>query len=421
MFFYYHIIILLSAVHWSNAVGAMKNLWNSTYTDQLKHDLLFKYDKFARPAQHFNMTTVKMGLVIKHIEIDEEKSMMIVIAWNKLGWIDEKLKWNASEYGGLQVLHIADHEIWQPDIVLYNSAQANNIDHYGNTHCLVFYDGTVIWVPPAQLPVFCDLDLTWWPYDTQSCHLYFGSWTFSGQQINLTMREENGEVEVDMEAGQWEVISAKGQRHEFIYKCCPEPYYRVDYTITVKRRTPAYHAILFTPVAMSIALTLAVFWLTPAATEKFLLSGVTAIIISMYLIYFSVRLPSVGIYTPVIVQFYSINLCLVCLSMVASVITHNLSRKVRSRPVPWVIKKFLTGRLGTFLALSTTKNSFLVQSYTDKNGEEMQECNLVREECSNMSPSRNDSDWLLLAIALDRIMFLIYLLIFTLIIIVCLI
>jgi hypothetical protein len=35
-------------------------------------------------------------------------------------WEDEKLKWNESEYGGLSVLHVAEHEIWQPDIVLFN-------------------------------------------------------------------------------------------------------------------------------------------------------------------------------------------------------------------------------------------------------------------------------------------------------------
>jgi hypothetical protein len=45
---------------------------------------------------------------------------------NKVGlqcwqtWTDEKLKWNESDYGGLSVLHVGDHELWQPDIVLYN-------------------------------------------------------------------------------------------------------------------------------------------------------------------------------------------------------------------------------------------------------------------------------------------------------------
>lgn len=35
-------------------------------------------------------------------------------------WIDEKLKWNSTEYGGLRRLQVGNHEVWQPDIILYN-------------------------------------------------------------------------------------------------------------------------------------------------------------------------------------------------------------------------------------------------------------------------------------------------------------
>lgn len=35
-------------------------------------------------------------------------------------WVDEKLKWNASDYGGLHRLQVGNHEVWQPDIILFN-------------------------------------------------------------------------------------------------------------------------------------------------------------------------------------------------------------------------------------------------------------------------------------------------------------
>lgn len=115
-----------------------KPIWNSTATDKLKHDLLLNYDKFARPAQHFNTTTVTIGLSIRHFDLNEEKSILTTNALFSLvsgncsencgqkngfflqEWMDEKLKWNASDYEGLKILHLADHEIWQPDITLYN-------------------------------------------------------------------------------------------------------------------------------------------------------------------------------------------------------------------------------------------------------------------------------------------------------------
>lgn len=65
------------------------------------------------------------------------------------------------------------------------SADAGDVEHYGSTGVLVYSDGTVLWVPPATLVAMCQLDLTYWPYDTQTCHLTMGSWTHDGDKIDL--------------------------------------------------------------------------------------------------------------------------------------------------------------------------------------------------------------------------------------------
>jgi nicotinic acetylcholine receptor len=122
------LVIVLSVINESNIVNAgftttkigPQPIWNSTHTDKLRQDLLLNYDKFARPAQHYNVTKVRFGLTIRHIELNEFKSSLVVHTWIRLAWKDEKLKWNSSNYGGLTTLNLADHEIWQPDIFLYN-------------------------------------------------------------------------------------------------------------------------------------------------------------------------------------------------------------------------------------------------------------------------------------------------------------
>lgn len=59
-------------------------IWNGTLTDKLKQDLLLNYDKFARPTEHFNTTTVRFGITVRHVDIDEMKSTMVVYAWLQL-------------------------------------------------------------------------------------------------------------------------------------------------------------------------------------------------------------------------------------------------------------------------------------------------------------------------------------------------
>lgn len=61
-----------------------KPIWNSTFTDKLRHDLLLNYDKFARPSQHYNLTTVSFGLTIRHLEVNEHKSTITLHAYVQL-------------------------------------------------------------------------------------------------------------------------------------------------------------------------------------------------------------------------------------------------------------------------------------------------------------------------------------------------
>ena len=35
-------------------------------------------------------------------------------------WRDDRLQWHASDYEGLDVLHVSSYAIWQPDLVLIN-------------------------------------------------------------------------------------------------------------------------------------------------------------------------------------------------------------------------------------------------------------------------------------------------------------
>ncbi|KAG8305862.1 hypothetical protein J6590_060218 [Homalodisca vitripennis] len=339
-------------------------LWNATWTDELKHDLLLKYDKFARPAQHTNVTEVTFKVTILHIEVDEAKSMMIINGWTHIQWLDEKLRWNQSDYGGISKIHVADHEVWQPDIVLYNNALGNNIDHYGHTHCIVYSNGEVLWVPPSQFSVYCDLDLSKWPYDRHTCRLFFGSWVHGGEQIYLKRKgnSSDSDSEVKGEPGKWALLSLMEIEHTKYYSCCSEPYYNIEIFLTIERRSPEYSAVVFTPALVCVMLILSVFWLQPSCSERVVISGVTAVIDTIFLVYFAYRLPAMGTNIPLIVKFYSYHLLLVCLSLVVTIALRNVPRSV---PLPWAIHRFLNGRLPALLGLKSTQVTICLHAPTN--------------------------------------------------------
>lgn len=210
------------------------------------------------------------------------------------------MTWNPSEYGGLDVLHVGVHEIWQPDISLYNSAIGASIDHYGATNILVYNNGSILWVPPSQFTTFCDLNLRHWPYDSHSCHVILGSWTFHGNQIDITNEDDSFTDDTMVENHQWKINKMESTRNVRTYACCEEPYVDIDFEIAIERRSPMFNSVVLTPATIIILMTLANFWLPAQAGEKILLNGINAIIIVAFLLYFAQKLPAMAVHTPLV-------------------------------------------------------------------------------------------------------------------------
>lgn len=215
-------------------------------------------------------------------------------------WQDDKLRWNASDYGGLTSVHLAYHEIWQPDISLYNSASGSNIDNYGNTHCIIYTDGTVLWVPPSKFESFCSLNLKYWPYDSHKCSLVLGSWTYDGNQIDIVTDDPSINLEILIENNEWKITNHTSERNVKMYSCCEEPYVDIRFNVTIERRAPMYKAVVITPATVIILMTLAGFWLPAQSGEKILLNGINALIIVTFLIYFAQKLPIMAAHTPMV-------------------------------------------------------------------------------------------------------------------------
>uniref|UniRef100_A0A0K8TB30 Neurotransmitter-gated ion-channel ligand-binding domain-containing protein n=2 Tax=Lygus hesperus TaxID=30085 RepID=A0A0K8TB30_LYGHE len=398
-----HLLIVL-LIRYSFASEVEQNhsrspLWNATSTDKLKRDLLMGYDKFARPTNHTKITPVDFNFHVAHVNIDEAKFLMTMNVYITLTWYDDKLKWNPTDYDGIAKLHVADHEIWDPDVYIMNSAAGNNI---GNAICFVYNDGLVHWHPPAQFSTFCELDLTKWPFDRHICSLGVGSFAYYNE-VNFTAKNLP-----DIET-HWSVRSE--WRISEITRASTE--YTITYTITVERYGSSYISTVILPAAALVLITLAVFWLPFQAQERFLLSSISIVLLSINLVFISYKLPFMGANTPVIVIFTSAHLLMAGISIILSVITFNLS--TTKRPMPWYIQMIMKGPMSSYLGLSMCK----VGQGEDAggHGEEMRGYGYDgdgREDhrILDQGPPQAARMWNALASLVNRVAFLIYVITF---------
>lgn len=106
-------------------------------------------------------------------------------------WKDEHLVWNPSSYAGLNQMILTTKEAWTPDFTHWNSAwksqMSNSLD---NQPITVKSDGSVEWWPSATFYSVCRIDLTNYPWDSQNCNLYFGTWANNQYEVNLTVNSD---------------------------------------------------------------------------------------------------------------------------------------------------------------------------------------------------------------------------------------
>lgn len=94
----------------------------------------------------------------------------------------------------------------------------------------------------------------------------FGSWTYSGfftDLINTTISPATYKPN-----GEWELLGLTSQRSIFFYECCPEPYYDVTFTVSIRRRTLYYGFNLLLPCMLISSLALLSFTLPADCGEK---------------------------------------------------------------------------------------------------------------------------------------------------------
>ncbi|KAK6043206.1 hypothetical protein COOONC_19289, partial [Cooperia oncophora] len=148
-----------------------------------------------------------------------------------------------------------------------------------------FSSGNVTWIPPAVIRSSCSIDIAYFPFDSQHCSMKFGSWTYSGFFTDL--RNASVSVGTYQPNGEWELLGDNtiiidknvfntnaytsdltSKRSIFYYECCPEPYYDITFTISIRRRTLYYGFNLVLPSMLISALALLGFTLPADSGEK---------------------------------------------------------------------------------------------------------------------------------------------------------
>ncbi|XP_065170452.1 acetylcholine receptor subunit alpha-like isoform X2 [Atheta coriaria] len=320
---------------------------------RLYDDLLSNYNKLVRPVVNTSdvlRVCIKLKLS-QLIDVNLKNQIMTTNLWVEQSWYDYKLRWEPKEYGGVQMLHVPSDHIWRPDIVLYNNADGN-YEVTLMTKANIYYNGLVVWQPPAVYKSSCAIDVEFFPYDVQTCVLKLGSWTYDGFKVDLRHMDEKAgsnvvEVGVDLSefymSVEWDILEVPAVRNEKFYTCCDEPYLDITFNITMRRKTLFYTVNIIIPCMGISFLTVLTFYLPSDSGEKVTLS--ISILISLHVFFLLVVeiIPPTSLVVPLLGKYLIFAMILVSISICVTVVVLNVHfRSPQTHKMsPWVKRVFI--------------------------------------------------------------------------------
>lgn len=171
---------------------------------------------------------------------------------------------------------------------------------YMRSKAMVRSDGNVFWPPPTKFRSTCPVDVTYFPFDDQTCILKLGSWMYDGYQVDVTNRTSSVDLSNYVPSGEWELLDARIVRNVMYYSCCPEPFPDVTITLVMRRKTLYYMYNVVLPCMMMSVLTLLVFCLPPDSGEKIALGITVLLAFSVFMLAIAEKMPETSESIPLI-------------------------------------------------------------------------------------------------------------------------
>ncbi|KAM4614136.1 5-hydroxytryptamine receptor 3A-like [Discoglossus pictus] len=364
-----------------------------------------------------------------------------------LVWDNEFVYWNPDDFCGIEKMFVPTDYFWKPDIYIDEMTED---DHSSPDipYCFIYHNGTIVYAVPLRIISSCNLDMYKFPFDTQTCSLSFGSYVHTVNDIVMVPSSSaslvlDTSLEIFANRGDWSLLDMTVSNET--YEAEGDLYNKVIYEITIKR-TPTFFIInLIAPACLLVMLDIFGMFIQIESEERLGFKITVVLGFSVLLLILTDLIPSSGS-TPVLGIFCGICMLAMVSSLVGCIGTSymlslganqpNVSPWIRT----WVLRRF--ARVLCFKKIYIKEDQVTVAenkiSETDDNTEKYMEILEIRKSSTKETSGSPEvkllnkmladlleihqklflskkeeklkSEWHSVALVLDRLVFIVYLL-----------
>lgn len=271
----------------------------------------FAYDRMARPSESTKAYVGFNLLAINDLNIASQE--FVCSGWLTVLWNDNRLQWLPATYDGTEYIHALESEIWKPEVLVDNAIE--DIGLMSDDHLIyrIKYNGDVEWEPPLSVKVYCSIDITYFPFDTQSCTVELVSWGLPKPELVLSKLWSNINFNEFRESGSWEILESSVNESDITVlrrNISVETYSQMEFSFTVKRKPGLYIINTIIPIIVTSYLILIAFLVPAVSGEKLTFAAMVIVMDAVLMTVFLEQLPDISITTSILSQYLASNLCL---------------------------------------------------------------------------------------------------------------
>lgn len=386
------------------AIMLQKHCFKAQTGENMKELLtkLFKtnnYNKQVRPSLNQSKPLrVDLDLFLVAINgIDEVTQKLTTTGFLDIYWTDEYLTWNPADYGKVNTIYVSQNDIWKPDISLQNGFKKLNELGSGFIKVIISNDGSLRWSPFEVFETKCEIDITNFPFDVQTCDIVFVVWSYSTSEIKISKGSKGINFYQFKGNGEWEVVStsatveAKGET-------------QVQFSLKI-RRIPTFYLInVVAPVILLAILNVFTYVLPIDCGEKMSYSITVYLSFAVFLSIVSSTLPKTS---GSLLEYYLI-FQLGMGTIVVIITAVELRLHFNSKPVPKWLKVVFGFSLRSWFRKKRHRNTIGTSDVTPDCNKDTNTRNgdaINSEVNGDTDISRTDLTWSDITARLDMILF----------------
>ncbi|CAL1535032.1 unnamed protein product [Lymnaea stagnalis] len=267
--------------------------------------------------------------IVSIVEINDVTQSFVANGFLGFYWYDEVVVWDSAGYGGQRVIHPLPEQIWRPRVVLMNTLGARDLFDDDKAPVFVYNNGSTIWAPGSLFPASCELHLTDYPFDTQTCVIKLVAMTYTVEELQFVAAFPKVSQTYFITNGEWSIEDTDLSIGSLTSGSLNLS--TIELTFYLKRRPSFLLLNIVLPVVFLSFLNILVFVIPVESGEK-IGYGITVLLaLSVYMSIVSGMLPMSSLTLPNVTIYLFILLIMSMLTVIDSIIIvflHHMEEKV---------------------------------------------------------------------------------------------